>query len=129
MNHLSDDQIEHLRERLLGELATLVERTGDFVQASADFSPDTGDRQDVAAAEEARMNAAGMAERDRRRIFEIEAALRRMDEGAYGICEVSEEPIPFGRLEIEPTARTTVEAQEELEDEMRGIVERTPQAY
>lgn len=128
MNHLNDDQIERLRERLLGELAVLVERTGEFVQASADFSLDTGDRQDVASAEEARTQAAGMAERDRRRILEVEAALRRMDEGTYGICEVSDEPIPFGRLDIEPTARTTVEAQEELEDEVRLRGERT-EAY
>ncbi|MEZ4448494.1 MAG: TraR/DksA family transcriptional regulator [Nannocystaceae bacterium] len=128
MDHLNDAQLEQLRERLVHELAALVERAGAFVGESADFSPDTGDRQDVAAAEQARTAAAGMAERDRRRILEVEAAIQRMDEGTYGICEVTDEPIPFGRLSIEPTARTTVEGQEELEAERRARGEAT-EAY
>ncbi len=39
----------------------------------------------------------------------IERALKRMDEGTYGVCEVSGKPIPLARLEALPYATTTVE--------------------
>jgi DnaK suppressor protein len=48
---------------------------------------------------------------------EVDAALARMDDGSYGVCEETGDPIPFGRLSAEPTARFTVEAQEQLEHE------------
>jgi len=54
---------------------------------------------------------------ERARLAEVEAALARMDAGAYGICEETGEPIPFARLRTEPTTRYTVEAQEMLEQE------------
>jgi RNA polymerase-binding transcription factor DksA len=42
-------------------------------------------------------------------LAEIQAALRRIDEGTYGIDEVTGEPIPPERLEAVPTARTNVD--------------------
>ncbi|MCA9712379.1 MAG: TraR/DksA C4-type zinc finger protein, partial [Myxococcales bacterium] len=51
------------------------------------------------------------------RLREVEAALQRMDDGTYGICEETDEPIPFARLHAEPTTRYTVEALELLEQE------------
>ena len=45
----------------------------------------------------------------------IVAALRRIDEGEYGYCEVTGEPISLGRLEARPIATMTVEAQEQHE--------------
>ena len=54
------------------------------------------------------------ATRDRQRklITKIESALRRIDEGDYGFCEVTGEPIGLGRLVARPIATMTVEAQE-----------------
>ncbi|WP_066716870.1 RNA polymerase-binding protein DksA [Sphingomonas pituitosa] len=54
-------------------------------------------------------------DRQRKLIAKIDAALRRIDEGEYGYCEVTGEPIPLGRLEARPTATMTVEAQERHE--------------
>lgn len=51
-------------------------------------------------------------DRQRKLIGKIEAALRRIDEGEYGYCEVTGEPISLGRLEARPIATMTVEAQE-----------------
>ena len=48
-------------------------------------------------------------------IAKIDAALRRIDDGEYGYCEVTGEPIPLARLEARPTATMTVEAQERHE--------------
>ena len=54
-------------------------------------------------------------DRQRKLIGKIEAALRRIDEGEYGYCEVTGEPISLGRLEARPIATMTVEAQERHE--------------
>ena len=54
-------------------------------------------------------------DRQRKLVSKIEAALRRLDEGEYGYCEVTGEPISLGRLEARPIATMTVEAQERHE--------------
>ena len=54
-------------------------------------------------------------DRQRKLIAKIDAAIRRIDEGEYGYCEVTGEPIPLARLEARPVATMTVEAQERHE--------------
>ncbi len=54
-------------------------------------------------------------DRQRKLISKIDAALRRIDEGEYGYCEVTGEPISLGRLEARPIATMTLEAQERHE--------------
>lgn len=54
-------------------------------------------------------------DRQRKLIAKIDAALRRIEEGEYGFCEVTGEPISLGRLEARPIATMTVEAQERHE--------------
>ena len=63
-----------------------------------------------------------MLAHDRRRLRDVEAALRRMDAGSYGICEDTGDPIPYERLRSQPTATLTAEAQadRELESERAG---------
>ena len=51
-------------------------------------------------------------DRQRKLISKIDAALRRIDEGEYGYCEVTGEPISLARLEARPIATMTVEAQQ-----------------
>ncbi len=54
-------------------------------------------------------------------LYEIEEALKRVEHGTYGICEMSGDTIPVARLEALPFARFTVECQEQLEkQEMSG---------
>ena len=54
-------------------------------------------------------------DRQRKLVAKIDAALRRIEEGEYGYCEVTGEPIGLGRLEARPIATMTVEAQERHE--------------
>lgn len=54
-------------------------------------------------------------DRQRKLIAKIDAAIRRIDEGEYGYCEVTGEPISLARLEARPVATMTVEAQERHE--------------
>jgi len=117
MKHLSAEDIAELRELLLRERESLLGRAGTFVQESAGFAIDSGDRQDGGALEAARASVARLAAHDRRRLTEVEAALRRIAAETYGICEETDDPIPLPRLRLQPTARYTVEAQEDLEEE------------
>ena len=58
-------------------------------------------------------------DRQRKLIAKIDAALRRLDEGEYGYCEVTGEPISIGRLIARPIATMTLEAQERHERQER----------
>jgi DnaK suppressor protein len=53
-------------------------------------------------------------------LYEIEEALKRIEVGTYGVCEMSNKHIPHARLEAIPFARFTVECQQQLEKENRG---------
>lgn len=78
-----------------------------------------GDVQDHAA-EAARLERdVQVGEHSRNRLAEVEAALVRMEDGSYGECEETGDPIPFGRLLAEPTTRYTVEALESVEREQQ----------
>ena len=119
MDHLTPEQIDTLHRRLEMDRDALLRLRHDEVVAantSGDLVPDVGDRQDAAASEAARIAQWSLADHERAHLQEIEDALRRMHEGKYGICELSEEPIPYARLLAEPVARCTVEALEEREN-------------
>ncbi|MBK6921020.1 MAG: TraR/DksA family transcriptional regulator [Deltaproteobacteria bacterium] len=112
MEHLDASQLALLREQLEQERDLIRERVGRPEHAN-----DTGDVQDRAA-EDARIERElRQGHHERCRLAEIDAALMRMREGDYGICEETGEPIPFARLRSEPTTRYTVEALEDLERE------------
>ncbi len=118
MDHLSGQQIALLRAKLEAELGELRDRVAaDRVEMVEVVNPDPGDIEDAAAADALRFRNKSLLDRDRARLAELEAALERMDDGSYGICEDTDEPIPFRRLELEPTARFTVEALQMREGE------------
>ncbi len=62
-----------------------------------------------------------MTASEREYLREIEAALERIEEGTYGICEVTGKPIGLERLKAIPTARLSIEAQEEQEARALGM--------
>lgn len=59
-------------------------------------------------------------------LYEIEEALKRIEQGTYGVCEMSGKPIAHARLEAIPFARFTVECQSQLEKQHRVSRSRTP---
>src|SRR3979411_47306 len=59
-------------------------------------------------------------------LYEIEEALKRIDGGTYGICEMSGKPIPHARLEAIPFARFTVECQTQIEKQNKALLTRQP---
>jgi len=70
--------------------------------------------------------ALSLLSQERDSLFEIDAALKKIDEGNYGLCEMSGRPIPHARLEALPFARYTIECQSELEKTNRLHRVRTP---
>ena len=63
----------------------------------------------------------GLRQREVQRLREIDAALERIENGTYGVCEETDEPISKKRLEKMPWTRLSIEAAEELEREQSGF--------
>jgi DnaK suppressor protein len=59
-------------------------------------------------------------------LYEIDEALKRLDAGTYGVCEMSGKPIPHARLEAIPFARCTVECQSQIEKQRKMTRTRQP---
>lgn len=123
MEHLSQSQRAELRARLQAEREQLHQRQSSE-DAEATLELERGDIQDKASEEARRSTALRRRQHHDARLREVEAALQRMDDGVYGLCEETDEPIPWARLQAQPTTRYTVEALELLEEERaRGEVQ------
>jgi DnaK suppressor protein len=122
------DGPEDLTEAQLGELRGILEKSRDDLVASIDGrrgderepGRDVGDEMDEANTEGATAMASKLLERDVHLLREIERALGKMSEGAYGACEGTSEPIGYSRLKLRPWARFSVEYQEDLERAQRS---------
>jgi DnaK suppressor protein len=78
------------------------------------------DEMDLASRDQDMGFALLLAGKDQSLGSEVEAALKRMDDGSYGLCEGTDEPIGFRRLEARPWTRYSVGYQEQLEREERS---------
>lgn len=112
---MSLKQQAYFRRKLIGwREAILRESLGTLSQLQID-SLREADLTDRASSETDWSIELRTRDRQRKLIGKIEAALRRIEEGEYGYCEVTGEPISLGRLEARPIATMTVEAQERHE--------------
>ena len=112
---MNQRQREFFRRRLLQlkqEILLESRETLESMQESAVNLPDLVDR---AAAETDRALELRTRDRQRKLIAKIDAAIRRIDEGEYGYCEDTGEPISLRRLIARPTATLSLEAQERHE--------------
>lgn len=102
-------------EILLGSKATI----NNLQEANVSL-PDMVDR---ASAESDHALELRTRDRQRKLISKIESAIRRIEEGTYGYCDDTGEPIALKRLEARPTATLSVEAQERHETRERTVRE------
>ncbi len=110
-------QLEVEKENLEEELAShgrVLDDTGDWVGASTGFEGEEADPNDVADQIEELATNVPLVEELETRHRDVIDALEKMDEGVYGICEVSNEPIPLDRLKANPSARTLLEHADEI---------------
>ena len=120
--HPSDDeefmnsrQLEYFRQKLLRWRAQLQAELSDTLQHLREESLLKPDLTDRASLETDRAIELRTRARERKLISKINAALNRIDDGTYGYCEETDEPIGIRRLEARPIATLSIEAQERHE--------------
>ena len=112
---MNERQRTYFREKLEAwkdDILKESKQTLTHLQQDSGQEPDIADR---ASAETDRAIELRTRDRQRKLISKIDAALRRIDEGTYGYCEVTGEPIGLERLVARPIATMSVEAQERHE--------------
>ncbi len=110
--YMNDRQQQFFRKLLIEWKRSLHTDAGGTLQSLADATLREPDLTDRASSETDWGIELRTRDRQRKLILKIESALRRIDEGEYGYCEVSGDPIGLQRLIARPVATMTVEAQE-----------------
>ena len=119
-NELDKEFVDKERERLEElrvELARMVEGLEEDQQDRAESEGDMteNDSGDMSHSLFTRELDAGIEQTVERRLRNVERALQKIEEGTYGICDATGEPISKGRLEAVPEALYTLEAQQRQE--------------
>src|SRR5258707_2146763 len=109
---MNDRQREYFRRKLIAWRESILAESRDTLTALQQESENHPDFADRASSETDRAIELRARDRQRRLIAKIEAAVGRLDEGTYGYCEETGEPISLKRLEAPPIATLSVEAQE-----------------
>lgn len=112
---MNDRQREYFRRKLMNwkdEIIRDAEDTLTAMQSDTDSHPDLVDR---ASSEGDRAIELRARDRQRKLISKIDAALSRINDGSYGYCEETGEPISLQRLDARPIATLSIEAQERHE--------------
>lgn len=105
-------QHEYFRQKLLQWRRQLLKDTGDTRNSLKEENLAEPDLADRATLETDRSLELRTRDRQRKLINKIDSALRRIEDGTYGYCEETQNPISLRRLEARPIATLTIEAQE-----------------
>jgi len=112
---MNERQTEYFRRKLMDWKADILENSNDTVAGMKDQTRNIPDVADRASEETDRALELRTRDRERKLVSKIDAALRRIDEGEYGYCEITGEPISLKRLDARPIATMSLEAQERHE--------------
>lgn len=112
---MNDRQTEYFRRKLINWKSELLEDSRDTVAGMKDQTRNIPDVADRASEETDRSLELRTRDRQRKLVSKIDSALRRIDEGEYGYCEKTGEPISLKRLDARPIATMSLEAQERHE--------------
>ncbi|UWR28141.1 RNA polymerase-binding protein DksA [Sulfitobacter sp. S223] len=112
---MNDRQVEYFRRKLHNWKAELLAGSRDTIEALQDGTRNIPDVNDRASEETDRALELRTRDRARKLVGKIDAALRRIDEGEFGYCSVTGEPISLKRLDARPIATMSLEAQEKHE--------------
>jgi DnaK suppressor protein len=112
---MNERQLEYFRRKLLAWKAELLAESKETIEGLQDSSRNIPDIADRASEETDRAIELRTRDRQRKLVAKIDAALRRIEEGEYGYCEVTGEPISLKRLDARPIATMSLEAQERHE--------------
>ncbi|MCU0666784.1 MAG: TraR/DksA family transcriptional regulator [Candidatus Omnitrophica bacterium] len=98
INHISEDTLKKSQKEASGDIS-------GYTYHMADVATDTYDRE----------FSLGIASNDRKFLYELDDAMKKIDEGSYGFCESCKKTISKTRLKAVPYARLCVKCQEKLE--------------
>ena len=112
---MNENQVEYFREKLIDWKKSILSESKDTIKGMKEETRNIPDVADRASEETDRALELRTRDRQRKLISKIDAALRRIDDGSYGYCEESGEPISLKRLDARPIATLSVEAQERHE--------------
>ena len=112
---MNERQVEYFKQKLLNwkeDILREARETLSHLQSETENHPDLADR---ASSETDRSLELRTRDRQRKLISKIDDAMRRIEDGSYGYCEDTGEPIGVARLEARPIATLSLEAQERHE--------------
>jgi len=112
---MNERQREYFRKKLLDWKEDILKEAKETLQHLQDENQNHPDLADRASSETDRAIELRARDRQRKLIAKIEEALARLEDGTYGYCEETGEPIALKRLEARPIATLTIEAQERHE--------------
>ena len=113
--YMTDDQREYFRRKLLSWRDEILRGSNETLRQLKEEESRVADMSDWASFETERNFQLRARDRERKLLSKIDEALRRIEEGTYGFCEETQEPIGLRRLEARPIATLSIEAQERHE--------------
>ena len=112
---MNDRQLEYFRRKLVVWKEEILEQSAETLEGLQESGRSVPDVADRASEETDRALELRTRDRQRKLVAKINAALRRIEDGEYGYCEMTGEPISLKRLDARPIATLSLEAQERHE--------------
>lgn len=112
---MSERQRAYFKSKLLAWKADILREARETLDALAQENTNHPDLADRASSETDRSIELRARDRQRKLISKIDSALERIEDGTYGYCEETGEPISLKRLDARPVATLSIEAQERHE--------------
>ena len=119
--YMNKKQLEYFKDKLLSMKAEILQVNRETLMDMQESAVPIPDLVDRASSEADRALELRTRDRQRKLVGKIESALRRIEDGEYGYCEETGEPIGIRRLEARPTATLCLEAQERHERMERTV--------
>lgn len=114
-DYMNEFQLEYFRQKLLNWKKSLIDQSMDTLDDLKQGGLNQPDEIDRASLETDKALELRTRDRIRKLISKIDDALRRIEDGSYGYCEETGEPIGIERLEARPVTTLSIEAQERHE--------------
>jgi DnaK suppressor protein len=123
--YMNPQQLEYFRRKLVAWREELMQEAQETLDNLRDQSyQEVGDEADRASRESDHSLELRTRDRYRKLVHKIEQALERIDDGSYGYCEDTGDPIGIKRLEARPIATLSIDAQERREIKEKVLADR-----
>jgi DnaK suppressor protein len=113
--YMNQSQRDYFRRKLISWRDEILRGSNETLRQLKEEESRVADMSDWASFETERNFQLRARDRERKLLSKIDEALRRIEEGTYGFCEETQEPIGLRRLEARPIATLSIEAQERHE--------------